>query len=567
MIKSKQLKKPQLVLIVDDQEINRDVLGMILEDDYEIIYASNGREALQMIEEYRDRLSVVLLDLIMPEMDGFKVLDCVRNDELLKSIPIIVLTAERNAELKALEMGAADFITKPFDMHEVILARVGRIIELSEGRQLIQAAEFDSLTKLYSRNFFFEYANRIHQFHPNWSMDAIIVDIEQFHSVNALNGREFGDRVLAAIGDGIRGFLADTEGIASRFEADRFEIYCQHTDDYQALLDRLQDEVNALSINASIRLRMGVAPWRRGVEPVLLFDSARAACSMVRGNYKTRLMVYDEEMHQRELMDQRLLNDLRRAVEERELTVFYQPKYNVQCDPPRLCSAEALIRWKHPELGMVSPGRFIPLFEGNGQISAVDSFVWDEAARQIAEWREKFNITLPVSVNLSRVDVFDPTLEARLEGLIERYGLEHRALKLEVTESAYTDNAEQMIELINRLRAKGFEIEMDDFGSGYSSLNMLSYMPIDVLKMDMQFVRNITQSEKDFKLVEVVLDIARYLKVPVVAEGVETEAQLRMLKGAGCDLVQGYYFSRPLPPEEFESLIVEDRQIERENGV
>ncbi|MBQ3305199.1 MAG: response regulator, partial [Clostridia bacterium] len=206
MIKSKQLKKPQLVLIVDDQEINRDVLGMILEDDYDILYASNGREALQMIEEYRDSLSVVLLDLIMPEMDGFKVLECVRNDELLKAIPIIVLTAERNAELKALEMGAADFITKPFDMHEVILARVGRIIELSEGRQLIQAAEFDSLTKLYSRNFFFEYANRIHQYHPNWSMDAIIVDIEQFHSVNALNGREFGDRVLAAIGDGIRGF-------------------------------------------------------------------------------------------------------------------------------------------------------------------------------------------------------------------------------------------------------------------------------------------------------------------------------------------------------------------------
>ena len=567
MIKSKQLKKPQLVLIVDDQEINRDVLGMILEDDYDIIYASNGREALQMIEEYRDRLSVVLLDLIMPEMDGFKVLDCVRNDELLKAIPIIVLTAERNAELKALEMGAADFITKPFDMHEVIRARVGRIIELSEGRQLIQAAEFDSLTGLYSRNFFFEYANRIHQYHPNWHMDAIVINIEQFHSVNALNGREFGDRVLAAIGDGIRGFLVDTEGIASRFEADRFDIYCQHSGDYPALLDRLQDEVNALSINASIRLRMGVAPWRKDVEPVLLFDSARAACSMVRGNYKTRLMVYDEEMHQRELMDQRLLNDLRRAVEERELTVFYQPKYNVQCDPPRLSSAEALIRWRHPELGMVFPGRFIPLFEGNGQISAVDSFVWNEAARQIAEWREKYNITLPVSVNLSRVDVFDPTLEARLEGLIERYGLDHKALKLEVTESAYTDNAEQMIELINRLRAKGFEIEMDDFGSGYSSLNMLSYMPIDVLKMDMQFVRNITQSEKDFKLVEVVLDIARYLKVPVVAEGVETKAQFDMLKGAGCDLVQGYYFSRPLSPAEFESLIVKEQKIERENGV
>lgn len=565
MIKSKQLNKPQLVLIVDDQEINRDVLGMILEDDYEIIFATNGREALQMIEEYRDSLSVVLLDLIMPEMDGFKVLECVRNDEELKVIPIIVLTAERNAELKALEMGAADFITKPFDMHEVILARVGRIIELNEGRRLIQAAEFDSLTGLYSRNFFFEYVNRIHQYNPNWSMDAIVINIEQFHSVNALNGREFGDRVLAAIGDGIRSFLAETEGIASRFEADRFDIYCQHRDDYQALLDRLQEEVNALSINASIRLRMGVAPWRRDVEPVLLFDRARAACSMVRGNYKTRLMVYDEEMYQREIMDQRLLNDLRRAVEERELTVYYQPKYNVQCDPPRLSSAEALIRWNHPELGMVPPGRFIPLFEGNGQISAVDGFVWNEAARQIVQWRKKYNFTLPVSVNLSRVDVFDSSLEERLEGLVEHYGLDHKALKLEVTESAYTDNSEQMIELINCLRARGFEIEMDDFGSGYSSLNMLSYMPIDVLKMDMQFVRNITQSEKDFRLVQVVLDIARYLKVPVVAEGVETREQLDMLKSAGCDLVQGYYFSRPLPPAEFEALIEKELKIEREN--
>ena len=564
MIKSKHLKKPQLVLIVDDQEINRDVLGMILEDYYDIIYASNGREALQMIEEYRDKLSVVLLDLIMPEMDGFKVLDCVRNDELLKSIPIIVLTAERNAELRALEMGAADFITKPFDMHEIILARVERIIELSEGRQLIQAAEHDPLTGLYTRNFFFEYANRIYRYQRGWHMDAVVLNIDHFHSVNALNGREFGDRVLGIIGDGIRAFLADSNGIASRFEGDRFAILCEPQTDYQALLDKIQTRVNEASHIAGIRLRMGVAPWREGVDPVTLFDRARAACGMVRGNYKSHLMIYDEEMYRRELLNQRLVNDLVRAVEERELKVFYQPKYNVQCDPPRLSSAEALIRWNHPELGLVSPGTFIPLFESNGQISTVDHYVWNEAARQIAEWREKFGVTLPVSVNLSRVDVFDPSLEERLESLVERYSLDHKALKLEVTESAYTENAEQMIELINRLRGRGFEIEMDDFGSGYSSLNMLSSMPIDVLKMDMKFVRNIVQSEKDFRLVGVVLDIARYLKVPVVAEGVETEEQLNMLKEAGCDLIQGYYFSRPVPPEEFEPLIVREKQIERE---
>ncbi len=563
MIISKQLRKPQLVLIVDDQEINRDVLGMILEDDYEILYASNGREALELIREYSDRLSVVLLDLIMPEMDGFEVLSRVRADEFLRRIPMIVLTAERSAELKALQMGAADFITKPFDMHEVILARVSRIIELSEGRQLISAAEHDPLTNLYTRNFFFEYANRIHRYHSVWRMDAVVLNIEQFHSVNALNGREFGDNALRVLGEEIKVFLAGTKGIASRFDADRFDIYCAPQPDYRALLDRFQERMNDLSRNASIRLRMGVAPWREGLEPMQLFDRASAACNMVRGDYKTRLMVYDEDMLEREMLNQRLLNDLRRAVEERELRVFYQPKYNVQCDPPKLTSAEALIRWQHPELGMVSPGAFIPLFEGNGQISVVDNFVWSEAARQIARWKEQFGVTVPVSVNLSRVDVFDPALEETLTGLVAENGLERSSLKLEVTESAYTENAGKMIERISRLRELGFMIEMDDFGSGYSSLNMLSAMPIDVLKMDMRFIKNIERDERDFWLVEVVLDIARHLKVPVVAEGVETGEQVEKLRRAGCELIQGYYFSRPLPPEEFEKLIIKEKEIER----
>lgn len=566
MIISKQLNKPQLVLIVDDQEINREVLGMILEDDYEILYASDGEEALEMIQRYRDQLSIVLLDLLMPKLDGFTVLSRVREDEHLRSIPIIVLTAERNAELKALQMGAADFITKPFDMHEIILARVSRIIELSEGRQLISSAEHDPLTTLYSRDFFYEYANRICQYHSEWRMDAITIDIEHFHSVNALNGRSFGDTILRTIGDEIRVYLSETDGIACRFEADRFGILCRPQANYSPLLERVQARVDALSKNANVRLRMGIEPGEEGMDPVLMFDRARAACSMVRGNFKTHIMTYDEKMRRQEILEQRLLNDLRRAVEARELQVYYQPKYHIQSDPPRLSSAEALIRWKHPELGMISPGIFIPLFEGNGQISTVDNYVWNEAARQIAEWREKYGVTIPVSVNLSRVDIFDPRLEERLDSLIRKYDLDYSALKLEVTESAYTDNAEQMIGLINRLRKKGFVIEMDDFGSGYSSLNMLSYMPIDVLKMDMAFVRNIEHSERDFKLVEAVLDIARYLEVPVVAEGVENKKQLEMLRNAGCQLIQGYYFSRPLPPVEFEELISKEINTGRETG-
>lgn len=563
MIKSKQIQGTQLVLVVDDQEINRDALEVILEDDYTVITAENGKEALEQMRAHISELSLVLLDLMMPVMSGFEVLETVREDEDLRKIPIIVLTAEKSAELEALQLGAADFVTKPFDLPEVIIARVNRIIELSEGRKLISAAEHDRLTMLYNRNFFFEYANRLYQFHPDMHLDAVALNIEQFHTVNALNGYEFGDDVLRIVGNEIRAFLSENEGIASRFEADRFVIFCAGQEDYHDLLDRFQNKLNDVFPNVNIHLRMGVKTWEENAVPIILFDRARAACDMVRGNYQDPLKIYNEDMQQQELRNQRLLNDLRVAVEEKQLTVFYQPKYAIQEDPPRLSSAEALVRWKHPELGMISPGDFIPLFEGNGLISVVDTFVWDSAAKQIAEWKEKYGISLPVSVNLSRADVFDPSLEDRLVNLVESNHLDYSNFKLEVTESAYTDNAKRVLEVIERLRARGFEIEMDDFGSGYSSLNMLSDMPIDVLKMDMKFVRNIENNDTDRRLVSLILDLARYLEVLVVAEGVETEGQLAILKEGGCDLVQGYYFSRPLPPEEFEELLRKETETER----
>ena len=563
MINSKQIQRPQMILVVDDQEINRDLLCDILEENYELIYAENGKEALEQMQANIDELSIVLLDLRMPVMNGMEVLEIVRNDEQLRRIPIIVLTADKNAELQALQMGASDFITKPFDMREVIQARVSRIIELSEGRQLISAAEHDELTMLYNRNFFLEYANRLFHYHPEMHLDAIFINIEQFHSINALNGREFGNNVLRILGNEIRSFLAETDGIASRIDGDRFDLYCVTNGDYQAILDRFQKKVSQYSNSVNIRLRMGVRPWKEKVDPQILFDQARAACNMVRGNYQNSLMIYDEDLRMKEMLKQRLLNDLQTAVNERQFRVLYQPKYDVQADPPRLTSAEALIRWQHPDLGMISPGDFIPLFEGNGLICMVDNYVWKEAARQISRWKEKYGFSMPVSVNLSRADVFTAGLVEKLTELIKANGLEFGDLKLEVTESAYTDNAHRVLEVVSHLRQMGFEIEMDDFGSGYSSLNMLSDMPIDVLKMDMKFVRNIENSETDFRLVELILDIAKYLNLTVVAEGVETKGQLELLQNAGCNIVQGYYFSRPLSPEEFEKLIQREIAIER----
>ena len=422
--------------------------------------------------------------------------------------------------------------------------------------ELISATEKDELTGLYNRDYFLEYVGRMCREHPDTPMDAVVLNIERFHSVNALNGRGFGDRVLQTLAGEIRSVAQEKGGIAGRFGADRFDLCYPHSEDYQEIYQRLQTVLNSTSPAADILLRMGVMPAQKGAEPVQMFDRARVACSIAREHYREKLVIFDDKMLAQENYEQRLLGDMRRALDAYEFEVYYQPQYNIQYDPPRLASAEALIRWNHPELGMIAPNDFIPLFERSGKIGEVDRYVWGEAVRKIARWRDTYGLTLPVSVNLSRVDVFDPELEGALDRVLTYYGLERGVLKLEVTESAYTGNADQVIRVVEGLRSKGYEVEMDDFGTGYSSLNMLSTMPVDVLKMDRAFVSKLSENEKNSQLVALILGIAKSLKIPVVAEGVETEEQLKLLKNLGCELVQGFYFSRPLPPDEFEAKVI-----------
>ena len=550
-------KSRRLVLIVDDQEINRDLLGMILEEQYELLFAENGAEAMELIRENRDMLSLILLDLMMPVMDGFEVLDAVQRDETLKRIPIIVLTAEKSAELKALQMGAADFITKPFDLYEIILARAARIIALNESRNVIQAAERDELTGLYTPNFFFQYCRRILRYHKDWEMDAVAINIERFHLINELYGRKRGNQVLRAIADRLSGWTAVHDGLACRVEADTFFMFLRRGEDYDACLNTLEEALAEQLRGLRVRVRMGLCLCTDGsMKPRDLFDRAKTACNLLRGSYTQHVMAYDMKMHEKEAYSQSLVDGLPRALANREFQVFFQPKYAIQGARPVLSSAEALVRWKHPEYGMVSPGAFIPLFESNGLIQQVDEFVWAEAARQIADWRDRYGLTVPVSVNLSRVDLQDPKLDEKLVGLVEKNALRIEDLKLEITESAYTDTPQELIARVQGLQKLGFEIEMDDFGTGYSSLSMISNLPIDVLKLDMMFIRNVkSREDKSFRLVQLIMEIAEFLQVPTVAEGVETAEQCALLRDAGCQLIQGYYFSRPVPANEFEALI------------
>ena len=541
------------VLVVEDEFVNSQLLGFILSEEYDVLYAQNGREALDVLNENRGDISMVLTDIKMPVMDGFTLISEMRSDEELGRIPVMVLTSESDYEEKSLDLGAIDFLTKPYDMPSIIKARVRRIIELSEGRMIIKAAERDYVTGLFTRGFFFEYVRRLGRFNKDKEYDAVVLDLDRFHVINELYGRGFGNNVLKTVGHVLSSFIAKCGGIGSRSEKDVFYILCTHHDSYDVLVEEIHEALKGLDSGIRFGLRVGVRTgFDTGKGLYYQFEDARNACNSVRKDKLSPVVYYSEDMHKRELLEERLLNEVEKALSEEQFEVWFQPKFNIRGEQPVLSSTEALVRWRHPELGMISPGIFIPLFEKNALIERLDRYVWSHAAQQVAKWKKMFGTPIPVSVNVSRIDLFDQKLESVLLDIVKENNLDFSEFLLEITESAYSDDTAQLVDAIKGLRAAGFRIEMDDFGSGYSSLKSLSEMPVDFIKLDMSFIRRIHENKTTLRVVELIIDMAESLGVPVVAEGVENEQQYGLLRQTGCDFVQGYYFSKPLPPGEFE---------------
>ena len=545
------------ILIVDDEPINRDILGMTLEEDYDLLYAGDGQQALEIMRETRDTLSLVLLDLMMPVLSGLELLAILREDPQLRRIPVIVLTADQDAEIKSLDLGAIDFIPKPYPRAGVIQARVRRTIEQREDRDTISSTERDPLTGVYVREYFYRYATQLDQYHPDTETDAVLVDVNHFRMINERYGKACADDMLRRIGDALREAVRGTGGIVGRLASNTFMLYLPHREAYRELLEAASVPIEADKSDNHVRLRMGVyACADKSLDVERRFDRAKLAAETVRGSVTNAVGFYDNKLHERELFAEQLIEDFRAAVQEKQFLVYFQPKFDVRPDKPVLASAEALVRWQHPRLGLVSPGTFVPLFEENGLVRELDEYVWRETAAQIGEWKKRLGRAVPVSVNVSRVDMYDPKLVDSLHALLEANGLHAGELLLEITESAYTHDSSQIISSVSSLRDLGFQVEMDDFGTGYSSLSMISSLPIDALKLDMSFIREAFRDGKDTRLIEVIIDIAKYLNVPVIAEGVETEEQMLTLRAMGCAFVQGYYFSKPVPAAEFEKFLL-----------
>lgn len=547
------------ILVVEDNALNRSLLCQILSADYDVEEAENGQEALGVLRQFGEGISLILLDIIMPVMDGYTFLSIMKADPSYSSIPVIVTTQNdaESDEVAALSHGATDFVAKPYKP-QIILHRVAGIIRLRETAAMINMIQYDRLTGLYSKQYFYQQAGEVLLRNPDQQYDIICSDIENFKLINDVFGVKAGDRLLRGIGNAYAERLKGI-GICGRLNSDQFACLLKHRDDYT---DDMFIEASILT-NGLLDIHNIVMKWGiynvedRSVSIEQICDRALLAARSIKGQYGKYFAIYDDTLRNQLLREQAITDSMESALSQNQFLVYLQPKYRIKDEV--LVGAEALVRWNHPVWGFLSPAEFIPLFEKNGFITRLDRFVWEKACAVLHDWDERGYYPMSVSVNVSRADIYNEDLADTLVKIIEKYDLDPSRLHLEITESAYTENPKQIIDTVTTLRELGFVIEMDDFGSGYSSLNMLNDMPIDILKLDMKFIRSEMAKPKSQGILQFIINLARWMNLSVVAEGVETKAQLLRLTEIGCDYVQGYYFAKPMPCQEFEGLLDEYR--------
>lgn len=547
------MKHKRQILVVEDNLLNREMLVNILEDTYTVLQAANGLEALEILYKNKDSISLVMLDVMMPVMDGYAFLDKIKSDAELSLIPVIVMTqsGSEEDEVSALEHGATDFVPKPY-RPRVILNRAESLIKLRETSAMINQIQYDSLTGLYSKEFFYQKVREQLMANPEQEYTIICSNIENFKLYNDTFGIKVGDSLLKEIAALAKKHVG-VSGFCGRFGADRFLCLLEREHERQ---ERKIFENTEQSFRSHIKnavMRWGIYEITdRSITVEQMCDRALLAADSIKGHYNQYYSVYNDELRSKMLREKAITDAMETALTEGQFEVYLQPKYSLigSC----MFGAEALVRWIHPEWGFMSPGEFVPLFEKNGFIPKLDKYIWEQVCAMLRDWRKKGYPLPAISVNVSRADIYQLDLAETLLNITKKHGVDPAYLHLEITESAYAENPDKIISTVENLRSLGFIIEMDDFGSGYSSLNMLSRMNLDILKLDMKFVQSETAKPAEQSILNDIVTMAHRISLTVVAEGVETLDQVNRLKSIGCDCVQGYYFAKPMPTDEFEEL-------------
>ena len=572
------------VLIVDDDPENIRVLMGILEEEYAVIAATNGNKAIELAAKV-PHPDIILLDILLPDLDGYEVCSRLKANQETKDIPIIFITAlgEITNEAKGFEVGAVDYIIKPVSP-SIVRARIKNHLtvqrlyrELQNANsvleervrertaQLQQMIFYDSLTQLPSRNALLQ---RIEEAivqtkkRSGYGFALLTLDLHRFSLVNSSLGHEIGDRLLQKIGRHLKTFITPRD-IVARMGSNTFGLFLDNVINVgevgglaeqilQSFSDSFWVEGYEIFLGASIGIALSGSESQT---PLDLFRDADTALQKAKSKGRGHYHVFDINMREAAKERLELEMDLRRAIQNEQFLVYYQPIVDLKTG--RVRSFEALARWKHPTRGMVSPEKFIPCLEETGLITSLGLWLLEQACYQLGLWQEKFQESLDISVNLSPWQFSHPNLLQDIESIIIKTGINPLNLQLEVTESSIIEDIHKAISVIQTLRNKNISICLDDFGTGYSSLSYLHKLPVDVLKIDRSFIKDMEINQENNELVKLIILLGHTLKMKVIAEGCENTNQLSLLRDWGCEYAQGHFFSKALSQKDATELLLQ----------
>ncbi|WP_108651352.1 putative bifunctional diguanylate cyclase/phosphodiesterase [Dongshaea marina] len=562
--------KDALLMMVDDEPIMMELVQAFLEDEgyQRFISVEDPREAMAVLEKRRP--DILLLDLVMPEISGFEILSQIRQHQEFAYLPVIVLTSSSDAptKLKALELGATDFLAKPVDASELIL-RLRNTLALKA--YLDQLAYYDGLTQLPNRKLFIDRLGWALQSAAVIAKQVAVLSIalDRFGQINESFGVQVGDRVLQAVTERIQEVVQSEEVVSSednsqclaRLGGDEFTALLpvlERPEEAAAIARKIINnlhhpfEINGQQLFVTASIGISLSP-DDGHYPEQLIQSASSAMRHAKEQGKDLYRFYSSTINEQSRKRLALEGDLRQALANHQLELHYQPKVDIHTH--QTIGMETLIRWVHPQKGMIPPDQFVPLAEELGLIVPIGSWILQQACLQTAQWTRAGLGALKVCVNVSGQQFKESDFPSRVTEALQQSGLQPQQLVIEITESMAMQDVQATIKVLKAIKQLGVGLSIDDFGTGYSSLSYLKRFPIDELKVDRAFIMEVPDNQDEVLIVQAIIAMAKALQLGVVVEGVETQEQLDFLKTTDSDVIQGYYFSKPLPAEAFREYV------------